>query len=243
MVIGEQLAVPDDDLCDLTEVRCGGCGQSVEFRGEFGPNAGAGGRAVTPRIPVRPAPQPARVEWVLNRIDTTYQWYAMGGDWNWEPITRRERIANGALDLAGAPGSISAPVDWGSYELVVTGPDGRAHPSPTPGTYGGHRGGRVYGRLDCRSALRALADGGYVADRVFFADEAGYIYLLALEDEAISLNSRNLMAMDASLSWDINRVKGAGTRLAKARERIIGDLPEVQFHAVAPLERRQRSEQ
>ena len=57
-----------------------------------------------------------------------------------------------------------------SYTL--TGPDGRAHPSPTPGTYGGHRGGRVYGRLDCRSALRALADGGYVADRVFFADEA-----------------------------------------------------------------------
>jgi methylphosphotriester-DNA--protein-cysteine methyltransferase len=31
---------------------------------------------------------------------------------------------------------------------------------------------RIYGRLDCPSALRALASGGYVAHRVFFADEA-----------------------------------------------------------------------
>ena len=45
---------------------------------------------------------------------------------------------------------------------------------------------------------------------VFFADQAGYVYLLQLEDEAVSINSRNLMALDASLQWDINRTKGAG---------------------------------
>lgn len=45
---------------------------------------------------------------------------------------------------------------------------------------------------------------------VFFADQAGYIYLLQLENEAISINSRNLMAFDAALTWDINRTKGAG---------------------------------
>ena len=45
---------------------------------------------------------------------------------------------------------------------------------------------------------------------VFFADQAGYVYLLQLENEAISINSRNLMAFDASLAWDINRTKGAG---------------------------------
>jgi methylphosphotriester-DNA--protein-cysteine methyltransferase len=44
--------------------------------------------------------------------------------------------------------------------------------SPTPGTLGGHRRSRIYGRLDCPSALRAIAKGGYVAQRVFFADEA-----------------------------------------------------------------------
>ncbi|WP_123028097.1 Ada metal-binding domain-containing protein [Mycolicibacterium stellerae] len=40
------------------------------------------------------------------------------------------------------------------------------------GTIGGHRGTKIYGRLDCPSALRAIANGGYVKHRVFFADEA-----------------------------------------------------------------------
>ncbi|WNI17071.1 Ada metal-binding domain-containing protein [Actinacidiphila sp. ITFR-21] len=44
--------------------------------------------------------------------------------------------------------------------------------STRPGTLGGHRANRIYGRLDCPSALRALARGGYVKNRVFFADEA-----------------------------------------------------------------------
>ena len=56
------------------------------------------------------------------------------------------------------------------YKLI--GSDGRSHESATPGTVGGHRATRIYGRLDCPSALRALANGGYVAHRVFFADEA-----------------------------------------------------------------------
>lgn len=44
--------------------------------------------------------------------------------------------------------------------------------SPVPGTLGGHRRSRIYGRLDCPSALRAIARGGYVQHRVFFAGEA-----------------------------------------------------------------------
>ena len=45
---------------------------------------------------------------------------------------------------------------------------------------------------------------------VWFAQKAGYLYLLHLEDEGISINSRNLLAMDAELQWDIKMVKGAG---------------------------------
>ncbi len=45
---------------------------------------------------------------------------------------------------------------------------------------------------------------------VFFASDAGYVYLLELGGDAISVNGRNLLAFDAALSWDINRVKGAG---------------------------------
>ncbi len=45
---------------------------------------------------------------------------------------------------------------------------------------------------------------------VFFANGAGYVYLMELTGDGISVNGRNLLAFDASLSWDINRVKGAG---------------------------------
>ena len=55
---------------------------------------------------------------------------------------------------------------------TLTGPDGRPYPSVSPGTLGGNRRLRLYGRLDCPSALRAIARGGYVRRRVFFADEA-----------------------------------------------------------------------
>ena len=51
-----------------------------------------------------------------------------------------------------------------SWELI--GADGRPFASPTPGTLGGHRGTKVYGRLDCPTALRYLAKGQYAANRV-----------------------------------------------------------------------------
>lgn len=61
----------------------------------------------------------------------------------------------------------------------LTGRDGKPRVSLVPGTWGGHRGMKIYGRLDCPTARRAIARGGYVRFRVFFADEqtaiaAGY---------------------------------------------------------------------
>jgi hypothetical protein len=68
-------------------------------------------------------------------------------------------------------------LDTMAYLLV--GADGLPYVSERPGALGGHRGTRIYGRLDCRSARQAIARGGYVTQRVFFADEqtaiaAGY---------------------------------------------------------------------
>jgi hypothetical protein len=71
-----------------------------------------------------------------------------------------ERRHSGAPERAGHP----------CYTLL--GADGRPQASDEKGQWGGHRGSKVYGRLDCPSALRAIARGGYVRQRVFFADEA-----------------------------------------------------------------------
>lgn len=64
-----------------------------------------------------------------------------------------------------------------TYRLL--GSDAQPYVTDTPGRLGGHRGDKLYGRLDCPSARRAIAAGGYVKNRVFFADEttalaAGY---------------------------------------------------------------------
>ncbi len=70
----------------------------------------------------KPAPMP--VAWELTRLDTTYQWYQQYGQWNWEPVTTRTRVARGALDLGAAPVELAMPVTWGEYELLVEGADG-----------------------------------------------------------------------------------------------------------------------
>lgn len=62
---------------------------------------------------------------------------------------------------------------------TLFGPDRKPYASDQPGMLGGHRRSRIYGRLDCPAALRAIARGGYGAHRVFFLNEeraraAGY---------------------------------------------------------------------
>ena len=58
-----------------------------------------------------------------------------------------------------------------SYRLL--GADGLFHESPSKGLFGGNARIKIYGRLDCPSALRAIKNGPtYARHRVFFADEA-----------------------------------------------------------------------
>lgn len=63
------------------------------------------------------------------------------------------------------------------YKLI--GVDGKPYDSIVPGTFGGHRKLKIYGKLNCPSALRHISKGNYVQHRVFFLDEdsaiaAGY---------------------------------------------------------------------
>lgn len=60
----------------------------------------------------------------------------------------------------------------GEHRYVLLGADRKPFRSADPGALGGHRRTRVYGRLDCPSALRAVSKGGYIRHRVFFADES-----------------------------------------------------------------------
>ena len=62
---------------------------------------------------------PLPVTWTVNRVETRYQWYSLYGNWNWEPVTQRTRVASGEVTTANTPIEVSAPIDWGQYEIVV----------------------------------------------------------------------------------------------------------------------------
>ncbi|MGN0649869.1 MAG: Ada metal-binding domain-containing protein [Oscillospiraceae bacterium] len=57
------------------------------------------------------------------------------------------------------------------FKLI--GADGKEYLSETPGTLGGNTERKVYGRLDCPTALSSIKrfPGVYEKSRVFFADE------------------------------------------------------------------------
>jgi uncharacterized protein YfaS (alpha-2-macroglobulin family) len=65
----------------------------------------------------------------LLKVESRYQWYRQDGIWQYEPIKRTRRIADGTIDVApDKPGRVAIPVAWGRYRLEVVGadPDGPA---------------------------------------------------------------------------------------------------------------------
>ncbi len=63
------------------------------------------------------------------------------------------------------------------YKLIDE--NGMEYLSEIPGTLGGNKRLKIYGRLDCPSANKWIEKGYYVSDRVFFLNEedaikAGY---------------------------------------------------------------------
>ena len=70
------------------------------------------------------------------------------------------------------PDKSKKPLGAKVYRLLCA--DGSVRESDQPGTLGGSSELRIYGKLDCTSAVRALSKG-YAKHRVFFVDEAAAI--------------------------------------------------------------------
>ena len=71
------------------------------FEGSVDEGGTAGFEAIALGPDLAPADL-AAVGWTLSRIETDFQWYEADGVWNYEPVTRRSRVANGTVDLAAA---------------------------------------------------------------------------------------------------------------------------------------------
>ncbi len=60
----------------------------------------------------------------LLKVESSYQWYRQNGSWQYEPVKRTSRVADGVLDVAAdKPGRIALPITWGRYRLDVTSAD------------------------------------------------------------------------------------------------------------------------
>ena len=75
-------------------------------------------------------------------------------------------------------------------------------------------------------------DAGVRLGEVFFASEAGFVYLVDLTGDALSVNSRNLLAFDAAVGWDIKRVQGAGMMAGGLYNTVLQGTGTVALHAV-----------
>ena len=67
---------------------------------------------------------------------------------------------------------------------------------------------------------------------VFFASEAGFVFLVELTGDGISVNGRNLLAFDSSIGWDIKRVQGAGMMSGGLFNMVLQGQGTVAMHAV-----------
>lgn len=99
------------------------------FDGVVGENAEARFNVIA--VGAGEAPVPMKVTWELTRIETNYQWYQQYGNWFWEPVVSRSRVAEGSADLGAAPVEIAGAVTWGEYELLVSEAGGKAQSSTT----------------------------------------------------------------------------------------------------------------
>lgn len=60
---------------------------------------------------------------------------------------------------------------YGSKEYKLLDESGKFIVSKIPGTIGGHKKLKIYGKMDCPSALSYIKKGQYINNRVFFLDE------------------------------------------------------------------------
>ncbi|MDK3071518.1 alpha-2-macroglobulin family protein [Sedimentitalea sp. JM2-8] len=140
-------------------------------------------------------PMPMPVRWTLNRVETRYQWYQLYGNWNWEPTTRRTRIATGDAMLDG-PLTISQPVAWGDYELVVERTEGdyaAASVGFKAGWYGSGDAVETPDRLEL-SLDRGSYRPGDTARLRIVPNAAGLAEIAVLSDRVIH---RETIAVDA----------------------------------------------
>ncbi|MEX0364715.1 MAG: alpha-2-macroglobulin, partial [Ruegeria sp.] len=149
------------------------------------------------------------VQWTVNRVETRYQWYQLYGAWNWEPITRRVRIAQGSAVLGQTPVKIRTGTEWGDYELVIESTEGPYAASSVgfaAGWYGGQDSSATPDRLPV-SLNASTYDIGDTAQLRLDAPYAGTALISVLSGHVIERKAmpvtegENIVPLTITADW------------------------------------------
>ncbi|WP_299613762.1 alpha-2-macroglobulin family protein [uncultured Tateyamaria sp.] len=152
------------------------------------------------------------VQWTVNRVETRYQWYQLFGNWNWEPITRRIRVAQGTAVLGTDPLQISTPTDWGDYELIVESTQGLYTASSVgfaSGWYGGADSSDTPDRLTLSLDAERYSVGDTAQLRIVPPHD-GVALVSVLSGDVISRQAIPVEAGETVIPLDVTEGWGTG---------------------------------
>ncbi len=173
----------------------------------------------------RNASDPIPARWTLNRVQRRYQWYRQNGNWSWEPITTRERIAEGEVSLSSDPTRLNLPVDWGRYELRVESDAGGFTVSSvgfSAGFYGADDGGDTPDVLDVSLDAESYAPGDTANLRVS-ALSGGMLMVQVVSDRVIHRETHAFDGSPATIPLSVTEAWGSGAYVTATLIRPFGE--------------------
>jgi len=153
-----------------------------------------------------------RVQWTVNRVETRYQWYQLYGNWNWEPVTRRIRVARGEMELGAVPQPLEVATAWGDYELVVESQGATYTASSvgfSAGWYGGADSSATPDRLDLSLDAQSYRIGDTAQVRLV-APYDGIALVSVLSGDVISRQAIPVAAGETRLPIEVTGAWGTG---------------------------------
>ena len=152
------------------------------------------------------------VQWTIDRVERHYQWFSLYGDWQWEPVVRRHRVASGDVRLGDGPVTVTAPVGWGRYELRVEKQGGDYVAASSRFYAGWYSDGDVSATPDVL-ALSLDAEGyrpGDTATVRLVPRHAGKALITVLSDRLIDMKAVDVVEGENLVTLDVTEAWGAG---------------------------------
>ena len=157
----------------------------------------------------------------LLKVESNYQWYRQNGQWEYEPVKRTERVANGTVDvLADKPARVSVPVKWGRYRLEVS--TGEANGSITSVNF--NAGFYAESNADTPDLLEVALDRpdykpGDTMNIAVTARSAGRLTVNVFTDRLVASQSQDVKIGTARVGLSVGRDWGSGAYMVATLRR------------------------